>query len=399
MHLETRTTTETLAAMTTFEGLAALAQVELLGPNASQIAGSIFRPFGNTQNKSPRPVTFTFGGIYDGDNLIDEVILCCESESHVRICTHGSRLIVEDLLELLAGKGASRTDFDTFTQTLFDNTQNEIEKEAHRKRLNSLTLDGVKAIDYQTCHGLVKTLQTWLSEDIPLEQIQKQSKNILAASEPAARLINGAELIIAGPPNAGKSTLFNHLTARESALVSETPGTTRDYIHAHIRSKKLYIRLYDTAGLDKTLTDQNDIDSRAQNRSIQLIQSAHLVLWLIDAAQFSSQYQSDNLVEQIQSHCAKSIPAEKILPVLTKIDQANPNPDIDILQVSAQTGKGIKTLIYEIENRLGVKNFQVEQPLCFTTRQKALIEQIRDSKTPDQAKTRIQQLLSARECV
>lgn len=392
---------DTIAGISTFEGTAALAQVEVMGPGALKITESVFRTRDGERDKELRPGRFTFGGIYDGESLLDEVIVCCENEEHIRICTHGSGVIVEEILNLLHRRGAGRAPFEKLTEEHFARARNEIEKEARHKRLRSLTLEGVKILDWQKHDGLVNTAKNWIEGEGGLNKIHSQCQNILRAGQTATGIIEGVNLVIAGPPNAGKSTLFNHLTAKENALVSDIPGTTRDYLHGMIRTKRLLIRLYDTAGLDRAVRDQSGIDREAQQRSESLIHSADLIVWLMDTPNLAKRLTPAEIISQIHSRCICPLKPERILPVFNKIDcmDRQPAPLKGIPRISAETGEGIQSLINEIEDRLGVRVFKHDQPVCFTQRQRDILERILSSNRIEEVKSLSRELLSVRECV
>jgi tRNA modification GTPase len=169
--------------------------------------------------------------------------------------------------------------------------------------------------------------------------------------------------------------LFNYLCGKEKAIVTDIAGTTRDWLSAKIRLKKIQAEFFDTAGLDETLSGKNEIDAQSQEQAAELIKNCDLVLVVVD---------SDSLRFRLG-------PAASLV-VINKCDLAG---DLlaDGLKISAKTGSGIKGLIDEIELRLGVVDFDMKKTVCFTDRQENILEQITEAKTKQQIKKLIQELL------
>jgi len=151
------------------------------------------------------------------------------------------------------------------------------------------------------------------------------------------RLRSGYRLVLAGPPNAGKSSLLNALLGLDRALVSSIPGTTRDTVEESILLAGFSVRLIDTAGL-RPSSDPIEQEGIARTRAA--MKSADLVLALIDSTQSSDP-------------CADEWPSlgPKVLPIFTKADLP-PKQKTSGLTVSAQTGAGLDSLRSKISQHL-----------------------------------------------
>jgi tRNA modification GTPase len=161
-----------------------------------------------------------------------------------------------------------------------------------------------------------------------LAPVLSDLKAALSAGRPGERLRDGLVVVIAGPPNAGKSTLLNALARREAAIVSEIPGTTRDAIEVHLDVAGYPLTLIDTAGLRETTEFIEEIGvARARARA----EAADLILWLNEPGAPAPSTFS---------------PSIKVWPILTKIDLGPaPPPKGDALPLSAATGENLDLLI------------------------------------------------------
>jgi tRNA modification GTPase len=201
-----------------------------------------------------------------------------------------------------------------------------------------------------------------------LEQLQLALKAALADGDKGERLREGALVVIAGPPNAGKSTLLNRLAQRDVAIVSPIPGTTRDTLEVHLDLQGVPVVVVDTAGL-REATD--DIEAIGMARARRRAEEADLVLWLSPAG-------NPVPVEQGLAHA---------VPVTTKID-SDPNGTASAfgldaeIRISALTGDGMDALMALIHDR-AVTRVVAESPLLTRTRHRLALREA--SKALDRA--------------
>ena len=182
---------------------------------------------------------------------------------------------------------------------------------------------------------------------------------LLATGERAALLQEGALVVLAGPPNAGKSSLFNALLGETRAIVTEIPGTTRDAIEAVLDVPGWPIRLVDTAGLRETNERIEQMGIETTNR---YLRNAAVVVYCVDIeAEISSSPEAD---------------AERTVVVRTKRDLVATNYQFDgDIAVSAETGSGLRELVVEIEKRLSEQQgvVDVDAPMLTKARHAAAL--------------------------
>ncbi|MDO8302633.1 MAG: GTPase, partial [Sedimentisphaerales bacterium] len=203
-----------------------------------------------------------------------------------------------------------------------------------------------------------------------LEQIQKEAAEILKVSEAAQYIIHGCKVVLAGPANSGKSTLLNCLVGKDKSIVADIPGTTRDWVSAHCIIGPLAMEIIDTAGLDESLTPGNAIDEAAQKRSVELVRQADVVIWVIDGSDEKTKIKD------------KKLKIKNQILVINKYDLGLKADNIseDAVVISAKNGTGIEELTKKIRVVLGVEGFDLKQAVCFTQRQKQLLQKIAVAK-------------------
>lgn len=222
---------------------------------------------------------------------------------------HGGRAVVEAVIADLAARGARPAEPGEFTRRAFQNgkldlSQAEavadlVDAETESQRSQALDqLGGALARRYETWRsGLVEALAyleaaiDFPDEDLPeavAERARPQVEGLLAELDAALadasrgeRVRDGWRVAIIGAPNAGKSSLFNALVRREAAIVTATPGTTRDVIEATLTLDGFRVILADTAGVRET---GDPIEAEGVRRASACAEAAGLRLWVIDAS-------------------------------------------------------------------------------------------------------------------
>jgi tRNA modification GTPase len=177
-----------------------------------------------------------------------------------------------------------------------------------------------------------------------------------------------------GPPNTGKSTLLNTLAGRDKAVVTDIRGTTRDWVSAEIHLPPLAATIIDTAGLDPSLAAGGEIDRAAQQKSVEIIDRADLVLLVLDASQTA-----DQLSEALSS----TLINKRTIVVLNKADLPECFESSFLLShlgepihLSAKHGTGIENLIHAIHEACHLADFDAHAAVVFTDRQRILMEQL-----------------------
>lgn len=179
-----------------------------------------------------------------------------------------------------------------------------------------------------------------------LEQLQQQLKLLLGKAVQGCLLREGMRLVIAGPPNVGKSSLLNSLAGHDAAIVSAIPGTTRDVMHREIQLDGMPVKVSDTAGLRSSA---DPIEQEGIRRAWREIERADLIILLID----DSRGYGDQETE-IENNLPKHIP---VLTVHNKIDISLKSPGLhgDKVYVSANTGQGLELLGQRLKDHMGFR--------------------------------------------
>ncbi|MBN2455802.1 MAG: 50S ribosome-binding GTPase [Sedimentisphaerales bacterium] len=388
----------TFAAVTTDKGTGAISTVEVFGDHADNILKKIFIPL-KGKAQFLKPGTVTVGQIRDKDKTIDQVTIGCQWPDSFSINCHGNPLIVEMIAKLLKENKVEILIYEQLLQKIYSKRQNynAIQIEAKIALTKAKTISGARIIIHQQKNGLSYILKHWLEKTgkISLAKIKNQSHAILKASKVAKFIIYGCKAVVAGPANTGKSTLFNCLCGANKAIVTDIKGTTRDWLSAQYQFGSLMLELTDTAGLDDILNDE--IQAKAQEKSIQMVTDADLILLVLNQSRANT---------KISGELLKRIANKKILTVLNKSDlpgelNTSKLPIIcsQIIRISAKYAQGIEDLAEKIQEILGVAKFDFYRPVCFTERQNKLVAELAKAGSKTSAANIITELLNGPVCV
>lgn len=368
---------DTICAIATAEG-GAIGTIRVSGVKAIEATSQIFTPAKRGKVFSEcAPYSLTFGYIKENDEIIDEVLVSLfraphsyTGEDSVEIACHGSSYILQKVLKLLILHGCRLAKPGEYTQRAFLNGKMDLSQAeavadliasssaaTHRLAMNQMRGGFSKelaALRDQLLHftSLVE-LELDFSDHEELEFADRSELKALARSieKVLTRLVksfslgnaikNGIPVAIIGETNAGKSTLLNALLNEEKAIVSDIHGTTRDVIEDTMNIEGITFRFIDTAGIRET-TDT--IESLGIERTFQKIEQAQIVLWLIDATEAQSQYES--LSEKILPMCTD----KQLIVVFNKSDLAAGAPlpslpqEVTSIEISAKENRNMEAL-------------------------------------------------------
>lgn len=325
---------DTICAIATAQG-GAIGMIRVSGPEAIAMTSRIFTPAGSGKLLTEqKPYTLTFGRIYDGEEMIDVVLVSLfraphsyTGEDSTEITCHGSTYILQQVMQLLIRNGCRMAQPGEYTQRAFLNGKMDLSQaEAVADLIASSSAATHRLAMSQMRGGFSKELAElrekllnftsmieleldFSEEDVEfadrsaLRRLADSIENIisrLANSFSVGNAIkNGVPVAIIGETNAGKSTLLNVLLNEEKAIVSDIHGTTRDVIEDTINIDGITFRFIDTAGIRET---NDTIESLGIERTFQKLDQAEIVLWIIDAADAASQI--EQLSDKILPRCA-----------------------------------------------------------------------------------------------
>ena len=325
---------DTICAIATAQG-GAIGCIRVSGPEAIEITSCIFTPAAtNRELGDSKPYTLTFGRIYDGSEVIDEVLVSLfraphsyTGENSTEITCHGSAYILQKVLQLLIKNGCRMAAPGEYTQRAFLNGKMDLSQaEAVADLIASSSAATHRLAMSQMRGGFSKELATLrdqllhftslielelhFSDHEELEFADRSELCQLANNieKVMARLVNsfnvgnaiksGVPVAIIGETNAGKSTLLNVLLNEDKAIVSDIHGTTRDIIEDTVNIGGITFRFIDTAGIRET---SDTIESLGIERTFQKLDQAEIVLWMIDAT--NAQAQITQLTGQLLPRC------------------------------------------------------------------------------------------------
>lgn len=302
---------ETIVALSTPPGTSAIAVIRLSGTDAIGITNKIFKGKDLTQVPSH---TLHYGTIRDGSKIIDEVVVAVfiaphsfTKENVVEISCHGSGYIIKEILQLLIRHGARHAQPGEFTKRAFLNGKFDLAQAeavadliasdtaaAHQAAMNQMRggfSEEIRKLREQLVHfaSMIELELDFSEEDVEfanrdqletlVQGIKRIIDNLIQSFDLGNVIKNGVPTVIAGKPNAGKSTLLNVLLNEERAMVSEIPGTTRDFIEDELVLEGVTFRFIDTAGLRET---KDKLEAMGIERTRQKMTQASLIIYLFD---------------------------------------------------------------------------------------------------------------------
>ncbi len=348
----------------TGKGPGAIGSAALFGQGAADILSGVFKPAGGNSAVF-EPGRLIHGSILDDSQILDQVVIGCEQPDFLTICTHGNVLILEQIIRLLVSAGAQTADYQTMLQWRH-RRKSLFAIEAITAQSQSLTLEGVATIQVQSTGGLTGFVRRMLDAmpSIDIEQVHQQAGQVLSRSRVAMRIIHGVRIVLAGPPNSGKSTLLNAMAQSRKAIVSDIAGTTRDWVSVSLLIGALRAEVIDTAGLASAAIGTIP-DAAAQELTRHWLDRADLVLEVGDISN------PQQLTLALPETTAR-------IRVWNKADLVGncPPQTPDSVILSAKNNSGLDSLYRQIQAALGCLEWDTTQPACFTQRQIDLLEKV-----------------------
>lgn len=362
---------DTIAAIATAPGIGGIGVIRISGEDAKLIGVALT----DSELVDKR---IQFRQFFDAQHQLLDHGICFYSaspqsftgEDVVEVQAHGGPILLDMLLERICELGARLARAGEFSERAFLNGKLDLAQaeaiadliESGSRAAAKAAMRSLKGEFSGKIHDLVEDITRlrayveaaldfaeeeidFLADDTVTTQLQACQHNIaliLKRAEQGRVLKEGLNLVLAGLPNAGKSSLLNYLAGYEAAIVTEIPGTTRDVLREHISLKGIPLRVHDTAGLHET---ENPVEREGIKRAWQEIHQADTVLLLVDAS-IGITAADDLIIDKLQSVNYKL--------VYSKADLLAPTTDRDTqgLYISTKNGEGLESLIDTITDKL-----------------------------------------------
>ncbi len=373
---------ETIAAVATAPGRGGIGVVRVSGPRAKAVAITL-------SGREPTPRHAHYGPFHaDDGEVIDEGLLLFFPGPHsftgedvLELQGHGGPVVMDMLLQRCVALGVRLARPGEFSERAFLNDKLDLAQaeaiadlieasstQAARNAVRSLQGDFSRRV-HQLTESLVQLrIYVEAAIDFPEEEIdfladgrilallqdlRAELSTVLHQAAQGALLRDGMTVVIAGRPNAGKSSLLNALAGREAAIVTDVAGTTRDVLREHIQIDGMPLHILDTAGLRDT---KDPVERIGVERAIKAIEDADRILLVIDASAANNEPQDSKWPELLSS---RPDPAKTTL-VRNKADITGERPalrvDADghsIISVSARSGDGLDLLRDHLKHCMG----------------------------------------------
>ncbi|MEH6799132.1 MAG: tRNA uridine-5-carboxymethylaminomethyl(34) synthesis GTPase MnmE [Halopseudomonas sabulinigri] len=372
---------DTIAALATAPGQGGVGIIRVSGPAALAIAKQIAR-------RKPRPRYAHYGPFWSGEQALDQGLTLFFPGPHsftgedvLELQGHGGPVVMDLLLKACLAAGARQARPGEFSERAFLNDKLDLaqaeaiadlieasSEQAARNALNSLQgvfSDRVNALTESliALRIYVEAAIDFPEEEIDfladghvltqLEAVQAELTQVQRQAGQGALLRDGMTVVIAGRPNAGKSSLLNALAGRDSAIVTDIAGTTRDILREHIHIDGMPLHIIDTAGLRDT---DDQVERIGVERAMAAIGEADRILLMVDASQPEA-----NDPDQLWPEFLTVKPdAAKVTLIYNKVDLTGDSVGIATaddgsvsLRVSANQGEGIELLREHLKACMG----------------------------------------------
>ena len=405
---ESKVRTDTIAAIATAMSNAGISIVRMSGMDAISIADRLYRsPKGNKRLADQLSHTIHYGYIYDGEEMIDEVLVLIMKgpssytrEDVIEIDCHGGIVVTKKILELLIKNGARPADPGEFTKRAFlngridlsqaeavidiINAKSDMALKSSVSQLKGNVLEKVRKIRKNIIHDIA-FIEAALDDpehieidgfgEELLERVennQKEISRLLSTADNGRIMKEGIKTVIVGKPNAGKSSLLNVLLGEERAIVTEIEGTTRDTLEESIYLGDIILNLVDTAGIRDT---EDYVEGLGVEKAKASVKDADLIIYVVDGTR---------KLDENDREIISLIKDKKAIVLLNKIDLDSviSKEDLEkkvnqpILLISAKEELGLSKLEEKIKEMFfhGELKFNDEIYITNMRHKSALIE-------------------------
>lgn len=390
----------TIAAISTAQGQGGIGVIRVSGEQAFTIVDKIFKSVSGKKIMDIKGYTALFGHIYNNEEVLDEAVVLkyvapksFTGENVVEISCHGGMYITKEVLNAVIMAGASLAEPGEFTKRAYLNGKMDLtEAESVMDIISAKSKSAARAALFVKDGALFKKsqqikqllldkaahLSAWadypeedipeVSEDSIMEAIEESIsilEKLLSTYDMGQVVKEGIDTVIAGRPNAGKSTLMNLLVGREKSIVTNIAGTTRDVVEDTVLVGNVMLKLSDTAGIRDT---DNEIEKIGVQKTFDKINGAGLVIALFDNNEVLNS-EDINLITKI-----KDMPCIAVINKIDledKVDKKYITNNIEnVVYISAKQQDNIDELKNMIEKIAGTEDFDPSAGIIANERQR-----------------------------
>ncbi|MDO4307938.1 MAG: tRNA uridine-5-carboxymethylaminomethyl(34) synthesis GTPase MnmE [Eubacteriales bacterium] len=402
----------TIAAISTAMSASGIGIVRISGENSIEVISGIYRSKGGKKKIESVPThTIHYGYIYDGDELIDEVLVMVmkaprtfTGEDTVEIDCHGGVYAMKRVLETVLKNGAKIAEPGEFTKRAFlngrldlsqaeavidvINSQNEYALKSSMEQLRGSVMRSIKEI---RSHLIYHIAYIESALDDPehisldgypqelLEVVDKESQEIsklLKSADDGKIIREGIKTVILGKPNAGKSSLLNLLVGENRAIVTDIAGTTRDILEEYINLHGVTLRMIDTAGIRET---KDIVEKIGVEKAREIAKDADLILYVVDSSTPLDE-NDEEIIHILNDKKAIVLYNKTDLDSAVDMDYLKERTGHTVIPVSAVEETGIRELEEEIKNLFFSGNLSFNDEVYITNaRHKEALEEAKNS--------------------
>lgn len=403
---------DTIAAAATAMSSAGIGIIRISGEDAFTILDRIFRSKNPEKKILEQPsYTIHYGMIYDGEELLDEVIVLLMKGPHsytaedtVEIDCHGGILVMRRILEAVLKQGARPAEPGEFTKRAFLNGRIDLSQA-------EAVMDVIQAKNQMALQSSVSQLKGSVSEKIRcfreqllyetaflesalddpehisldgyeeklfkiVREINLKLEDLINTFENGRIVKEGIKTVILGKPNAGKSSLLNALLGEERAIVTDIAGTTRDILEEQLYLDGVTLNILDTAGIRRT---EDKVEQIGVSRAKEQADAADLILYVVDGSCGLNE-NDEEILELLQEKKGIILLNKSDLETVVTEEMIREKTDHPVISISAKKGLGLKELEKTIRELFFQGRVSFNDELVITNvRHKVALEEARKS--------------------
>lgn len=398
----------TIAAISTAMSASGIGIIRISGENAMDVISRIYRSKGGKKQIKEQPThTIHYGYIYDGEELIDEVLVMLmyaprtfTGEDTVEIDCHGGVFAMKRVLETVLKNGAEIAAPGEFTKRAFLNgrldlsqaeavmdviqAKNEYALRSSMDQLRGSVYCAIKEIREKLIYHIAYiesalddpehiSLDGYPQELLEVvDKEQKKVKELLKSSSDGKMIQEGIQTVILGKPNAGKSSLLNLLIGENKAIVTDIAGTTRDILEEYITLHGITLKIIDTAGIRET---EDVVEKIGVSRAREMAQKADLILYVVDSSAPLDE-NDEEIIGMLSDKKAIVLYNKTDLTPAVDIGELKKRTGHPVIPISAKEETGIFELEEEIKSMFFSGNLSFNDEVYITNaRHKAALEE------------------------